>query len=133
MFGLQLRILVLVLAILLLSPAVGTAGWITISNDTKQTVVVQETITIHGQTRRCKPIKLAPGEVLREFQPSGGSKKLTVYDNGLLARQLYSGTVTWKDDTSYTIHKDADKYLLSDTAKLTAKGKENSPPKDPRK
>jgi hypothetical protein len=45
-----------------------SADWISIKNDTTQTVIVQESVKINGQVRKCKPLKLAPGEVLREFQ-----------------------------------------------------------------
>lgn len=99
------------------------AGWISISNDTNQTIVVQESITVNGQVRRCKPIKLAPGEILREYQTSGGTKTLTIHESGLFGKQLFSGELTWKDDTAFSIHKDADKIQVADAATLTAKAK----------
>ena len=99
------------------------AGWITLSNDTNQTVVVQESVTVNGQVRKCKPIKLAPGEVLREFQSAGGTKKLTILEPGLFGKQLFTGDVTWKDDTTFSIHREADKYKVADAATLSAKAK----------
>lgn len=110
-----------------LMPGVASAGWIAITNDTKQTLVVQETITVNGQARKCKPIKLAPGETLREFQPSGGTKKLAILEAGLFGKQLFSGDVTWKDDTAFSIHRDADKFKVSDSATLNAKAKTTKP------
>lgn len=111
-----------------LMPGTATAGWIAISNDTNQTVVVQESITVNGQVRRCKPIKLAPGEVLREFQPSGGTKKLAILESGLFGKQLFTGDLTWKEDTAFSIHKETDKVKVTDTATLAAKAKTPSKP-----
>jgi hypothetical protein len=105
---------------------VARAGWITLSNDTNQSVVVQESVTVNGQVRKCKPIKLAPGETLREFQPAGGTKKLAILESGLFGKQLFTGDVTWKDDTTFSIHRDGDKFRVDDAATLSAKGK----PKD---
>lgn len=111
-----------------LMPGTATAGWIAISNDTNQTIVVQESITVNGQVRRCKPIKLAPGEVLREFQPSGGTKKLSILESGLFGKQLFAGDLTWKEDTAFSIHKETDKVKVSDAATLAAKAKTPSKP-----
>lgn len=121
------RLLLLACLGTLLVPGSASAGWIALTNDTKQTVVVQETITVNGQARKCKPIKLAPGETLREFQPSGGTKKLAVLESGLFGKQLFSGDVTWKDDTAFSIHRDADKFKVSDAATLNAKAKTTKP------
>lgn len=112
----------------ILMPGTATAGWIAISNDTNQTVVVQESITVNGQVRRCKPIKLAPGEVLREFQPSGGTKKLAIHESGLFGKQLFTGDLTWKEDTAFSIHKETDKVKVIDTATLAAKAKAGMKP-----
>ena len=112
----------------ILMPGTATAGWIAISNDTNQTVVVQESITVNGQVRRCKPIKLAPGEVLREFQPSGGTKKLAIHESGLFGKQLFTGDLTWKEDTAFSIHKETDKVKVTDTATLAAKAKAGMKP-----
>ncbi len=121
----------------LLPAGVARAGWITLSNDTNQTVVVQESVTVNGQVRKCKPIKLAPGETVREFQAAGGTKKLAILEPGLLGRQLFTSDVTWKDDTTFSIHRDADKFKLTDAATLTAKSKpgakETKPNEKPKK
>ncbi|MBX3400447.1 MAG: hypothetical protein KF873_17070 [Gemmataceae bacterium] len=119
-------LLIIVVAIgLAWGPAGGVAraGWVTLSNDTSQTVVVQEMVTVNGQVRKCKPFKLAPGETVREFHPAGGTKKLTILEPGLLGRQLFNGDVTWKDDTTFSIHREADKFKLTDAATLNAKAK----------
>lgn len=55
------------------------AAWITIQNDTKGVIVVQSAIVVNGQVKRGKPVRLLPGEVLKEFhQPPAVA--LEVYD-----------------------------------------------------
>src|ERR1041385_8581452 len=55
------------------------AAWLTIQNDTRRVIVVQSAITMNGQVKRGKPIRLLPGEVMREFhQPPAIA--LEVYD-----------------------------------------------------
>jgi hypothetical protein len=117
----------------ILLPAWASAGWISITNDTPNTVVVQESIVVNGQTRKCKPIKLAPGEILREFQQGGGTKKLSINETGLLGKQLYTGDLTWKEDTAFSIHKDGEKTNISDVKALTAKVTPATPAKPPEK
>jgi hypothetical protein len=115
------RLLFAALLGVLLLPAASFAGWISLTNTTAHTVVVQESVTVNGQTRKCKPIKLAPGEIYREFQQGGGTKKLTLLEPGLLGKQLYTGDLTWKDDTSFSIHKDGDKTAITDVKALAVK------------
>ncbi len=115
------KVLFLLFVGLLLTPGFASAGWITISNDTNQTLVVQESVTVNGQVRKCKPLKLAPGETIREFRQTGGTKSLTVTETGLFGKQLFTGDLTWKDDTAFSIHKDTDKVKVTDAATLMAK------------
>jgi hypothetical protein len=123
MYSHPLKLLTLAVAAFLLATGPASAGWITISNDTNQTLILQESVTVNGQVRKCKPLKLAPGETVREFRQTGGTKSLTVSETGLLGRQLYAGDLTWKDDTAFSIHKDADKLKVTDAATLAAKAK----------
>lgn len=116
----RLAIAVLIAVGVTLTPAPASAGWITITNDTAHTLVVQESHTVNGQVRKCKPLKLAPGEVLREFRQTGGTKTLSVSETGLFGKQLFSGSLTWTDDAAFSIHKDADKVTVSDAATLAA-------------
>lgn len=61
------------------SSGAASAGWITIQNDTNKVVVIQESVTCNGQVRRCKPIRLLPGESVREFH-SSPTIKVEVFD-----------------------------------------------------
>jgi hypothetical protein len=48
------------------------AAWITVQNDTKCVIIVQCTETVNGQVKRGKPIRLLPGESVKEcHQPPG--------------------------------------------------------------
>lgn len=69
----------LVAVAMLLSAAAAEAAWIVVQNDTKQVIVVQSAIVVNGQVKRGRPVRLLPGEVLKEFhQPPG--VVLEVYD-----------------------------------------------------
>ena len=75
------------------------ASWITIKNDTKHSVVVQETMTVNGQVKRCKPVNLLPGETHREFIAGPTVKKLDVFDAQNPNRSLWSGSLHCKDES----------------------------------
>ena len=55
------------------------ADWIQVQNDTKRVIVVQSAIVVNGQVKRGRPVRLLPGESLKEFHqpPAVG---LEVYD-----------------------------------------------------
>jgi len=76
-----------------------TASWITIKNNTRQIVIVQETKTVNGQIRRCKPVTLLPGETLREFLAGPGMKKLDVFDGNNPKRTLWSGSLSCQEES----------------------------------
>lgn len=113
--------LVLILAAGLFGP-VGraTAGWVTIKNETDHPVVVQDSCVVKGQVRRGKPIRLMPGEVVREYQSCPGGKTVHVVESGGRKRSLTSGELTWdKGDQSYAVRKDGDAVKLQSSATPT--------------
>ena len=80
------------------------AGWITIRNDTKQTLVVQEVTTVNGKVKAGKAIKLLPGESVRENRANPGSKDIVVYDPAQPNAPLLRGKIEWgKDDTVFSL------------------------------
>lgn len=104
------------LLVLFAAPA-ADAGWVTIKNETNQTIIVQECATVGGQVRKGKPVKLVPGETLREFQASAGQKCVQLLEPGLLLnKSLGQAEVKWVDgDHGFAILKVGDKVkLLSD-------------------
>ena len=87
------------MAVTLLGAQSAAASWITIRNDTKQTVVVQETRVVNGQVKRCKPVTLLPGEAVREFLSGPRVKKVDVLDGHNPKRSLWSGILHCKDES----------------------------------
>jgi hypothetical protein len=93
-----------VVALILACAGSADASWMTIRNDTKQTVVVQETTLVNGQVRRGKPITLLPGESFREFLAGPTVKKIDVLDIQNANRPLWSGSLNCKDEAqTYSI------------------------------
>jgi hypothetical protein len=100
----SLVILIAAAATTLASAEMVSASWITIKNDTKQPVVVQETMTVNGQVKRCRPVSLLPGESFREFLAGPAQKKINVFDCLNPNRTLWSGSLHCKDESqTYSI------------------------------
>src|SRR5438128_10285846 len=95
-----LRVLVLIIAaggLLLASPVVASANWITIKNDTGKAIIVQETVLVKGEVKRGKAVNLLPGETFREFTPGPTTKRLDVFDSKNPDRAAWSGSLECKD------------------------------------
>lgn len=83
------------------------AGWITVKNDTKQVIVIQEVGGPLNRPIRGKCIKLQPGETYREFQLLAGSKNVVIYDSEAPTVPLVQDKLTWvKDDAKFEIQPD---------------------------
>ncbi len=119
-----------VIAMMAFAP-IAMAGWITVKNDTTGTVTVQETVVVNGVVRKCKPIKLAAGETLREFQPKAGTKTIVVVESGLFGKTLFTGDLKWADgDSAFAIAKDGDKVQVAavvDAPKVGGTARAQSP------
>lgn len=63
----RLALFSMALAAVLIPVSAADAAWVAIQNDTKRVIVVQTGVTVNGQLRRGKPVRMLPGEVLREF------------------------------------------------------------------
>ncbi len=80
------------------------AGWLTLKNQTNQTVVVQELYTAAGQKRRGKAIQLHAGETLRQFVPGPVVKQIEIYDAGNPSQPLWNGSLSCvRANQSYAI------------------------------
>jgi hypothetical protein len=75
------------------------AAWVTFKNDTQDPVVVQEITIVNGQVKRGKPMRLLPGESLREFIAGPTVKKIEIFDAEKPDQKLWSGNLNCKDDT----------------------------------
>lgn len=82
-----------VLPFLLLTAPAADAGWVTIQNDTGRVVVVQTTVSTNNQPRRGRPVRLLPGEHLREFH-AAASVQVEVFEGQPQDRPLFTGTLT---------------------------------------
>jgi hypothetical protein len=74
-----------------------SASWITIKNETGQTIIVQESVVVNGHVRRGKAKTLLPGETLREFLPGPTVKRVEVLDALQPTHSLWCGNLSCKD------------------------------------
>jgi hypothetical protein len=89
------RCLTLVAVVLIVagSASVADAGWVTIQNDTGRVVVLQTSVTTAGTPKRSRPVRLLPGEQVREFHDTT-SLQIEVFDGQPQDRSLFFGTLT---------------------------------------
>ncbi len=71
-----------------------SAGWVSIKNDTKAAVLVQEA-PASPTAKRGKPVRLLPGEVYREYHAVAGEKTIQVLDAKSPTRVLCEAKVKW--------------------------------------
>jgi hypothetical protein len=68
----------------------GFAGWLGFRNDTKEQLVVQETVVVNNAPRPGKPQALNSGDLVRDSQIGpGNQRKFTIYDPK--GKPLYTG------------------------------------------
>lgn len=83
------------------------AGWITIRNDTKQELAIQEVTLVGGKPQFGKTVKLLPGEAIRELKTTPGSKSVIVAEVAKPNIVIARGTLEWKkDDLVFSIRSD---------------------------
>jgi len=86
------------------------AGWMGFRNDTKDTIVIQETVLIGGQPRPARPQRLFVGEAVRDTPPPGGQRRISVFDPNNLNQPIYAGNFACPAATEnilYCIKRDA--------------------------
>ena len=69
------------------------AGWMGFRNDTKDTIVVQETIIVNGQLKQNKPQRLFTGEAVRDTQCTGPQRKISIFDPKNPNTPIFTGNV----------------------------------------
>lgn len=114
-FTLTRRLLPLLAAFLFLTGTTGAAdaGWVTITNETGRVVVIQETLPGPVQPKRCKPVRLLPGESVREFQ-AAGPVKVEVFDGQQPGRPLYAGDLAiTADRQAFAVGTDGKKVVVN--------------------
>jgi hypothetical protein len=118
MTHLPIRHLIVVAVALLGLGSTAHAGWITVTNDTKQTIVIQETSGPLHRPLKGKCIKLQPGESHREFSLFGGTRDVVIYDADAPNTPLVTDTMEWdKNDIAFTVKLDGKKVSLGPAEK----------------
>jgi hypothetical protein len=67
------------------------AGWMGFRNDTKETIVIQESIVVNGQLRPGKPQRLFTGEAVRDTQGGVGQRTINVFDPKKPNQPIFTG------------------------------------------
>ena len=86
------------------------AGWMGFRNDTKETIVIQETVVIGGQPRTARPQRLFAGEAVRDTPLPGGQRRISVFDPANPNQPIYAGNFPCPAATEnllYCIKRDA--------------------------
>lgn len=95
-------------------------GWITIKNETKQVIVVQETGGPLNRPIRGKCVKLQPGETYREYQLLSGTKNVQIYDADAPTTTLVHERMAWdKEDAAFAVKADGKKVALASGTQST--------------
>jgi hypothetical protein len=90
------------------------AGWVTITNETKQVIVIQETSGPQNRPIRGKCAKLQPGETYREYHQDAGTKNVQVYDAAAPNTALIQDQLKWdKTDAEFAVKNDGKKVTLT--------------------
>ncbi len=93
------------------SPA--SAGWLTIKNDTKHVILIQETGGPLNRPIRGKCVKLQPGETYREFHLLPGEKTVVLSDAEADGKPTAADRMTWqKDDAPFAVKADGQLFKL---------------------
>jgi hypothetical protein len=67
------------------------AGWMSVRNDTKDTIIIQESTVIGGQPRLGRPQRLFAGEAVRDTPTVGAQRRISVFDPTNPNQPIYSG------------------------------------------
>jgi hypothetical protein len=98
------------------------AAWLTIKNDTQQTIAVQETVVVNGKVRRGKPTNLLAGETLREYIPGPTVKTIEVFDPQKPRQSLWSGSLNCPDELqTFSISSAGGRVMVRPTNPLPPK------------
>ncbi|HEY3788588.1 MAG TPA: hypothetical protein VGL71_07015 [Urbifossiella sp.] len=82
----------------LLAPVeIAQAGWVTIKNDANRVIILQSSVPANGKLKHGKPMRLLPGESIREFvQPD--EMLLEVYDAKSSKKPILTANLAIKNE-----------------------------------
>lgn len=129
---LRTRLLALTATLLAVAGSARSAdgGWITFKNNTRQVVVVQETVVCNGVTKRGKPIRILPGETLREFQATPAVRKFEVFDGRNPGKPLFTGNLNClASQQTFSIASDGKSITITPTPVVRASSETEPLPK----
>jgi hypothetical protein len=101
------------------------AGWMSFRNDTKDTIVIQETVVISGQPRPGRPQRLFTGEAVRDTQFVGPQRRISIFDSKNTNQPIYTGTFpcpTANENILYSIKSDPKGGIVIEAIKTPAGG-----------
>lgn len=130
--SLRTRLLALAAALLAAvgSASAGDGGWVTFKNTTSQVIILQETVVSNGVTKRGRPIRLLPGETLRQFQATPAMRKFEVFDGRNTDRCLFCGNLNCHATSpSFSITSDGKTLTISPPPVVRASGGTEPVPK----
>jgi hypothetical protein len=79
-------------------------------NDTRDTIIIQETTVTGGQTRLGRPQRLFAGEAVRDTPPGGAQRRISVFDATNPNQPIYSKDFPCpaaNENILYSIKRDA--------------------------
>lgn len=112
--------LLLGVAIPLVDARSAFAGWMGFRNDSKETIIIQETVQVGGQTRPGRPQRLFAGEAVRDTPAAGGQRRITIFDPNNANQPIYSANFPCpaaNENILYCIKRDAKGVVSIDAVK----------------
>lgn len=88
------RILAIAVLVLGFTSSPASAGWLTVKNEMKVAVLLQD-VPDSPTAKRGKPVRLLPGEVYREYHAAAGEKQLQILDAKSPTTVLCDVKVKW--------------------------------------
>ncbi|HJZ57284.1 MAG TPA: hypothetical protein VKE74_20105, partial [Gemmataceae bacterium] len=99
-----------------------SAGYLTFRNDTDKTIVIQETVIQNGQLKRLKPVRLLPGESIKQYEGTAGAKTYEVYDAQSPNRPLYTANLRVTEANQlFSVSADAKGIALREVVNASGK------------
>jgi hypothetical protein len=99
------------------------AGWMGFRNDTKDTIVIQETMTVNGQPKLSQPQKLLVGQAVRDTLNVGAQRRFSIYDPKNPNVPIYTGNFNCpaaNENILYILKPDGKGGITVDVSKTPA-------------
>jgi hypothetical protein len=95
----------------------GQSATLTIRNESNRVIVLQETIVQNGEVKRLRPIRLLPGESVKQPDSMPGNRSFELFDGQSPTVPLWSGKVCLGDgNRTIVVSSDAKGFTLREDA-----------------